>query len=134
MRQAVESQLNALRAAARNCGGSSYAPARPLRWNQKLYQTGTAHAFDMAQRGYFAHSTPEGRTPSQRSEAFGYDWALYGENIAAGQTSIAAALNSWLASPPHCRAIMTPDFRDAALSCVPGPDGLLWALELGQPR
>jgi len=88
----------------------------------------------MARRGYFSHNTPEGVSPARRSEASGYDWGLYGENIASGQTSIGAALDSWLASPTHCRALMNPEFRDGALACSAGREGLLWALELGRTR
>jgi len=134
LRQALEQEINGLRAAPRRCGTQELPAAPGLRWDQLLFATAVRHVGDMAHRGYFSHHTPEGVTPAQRGAAAGYDWGLYGENIASGQHSIDAALNSWLTSPAHCRALMNPDFRDGALACNLSANGILWALELGRRR
>src|SRR5689334_17352394 len=61
---------------------------RPLRTNRCLHRVGARHAHDMVNRRYFAHTTPNGRSPGRRARASGYvpraaAW-LVGENIAWG--------------------------------------------------
>ncbi|GLW93889.1 CAP domain-containing protein [Actinokineospora globicatena] len=83
--------VNARRAEA-GCG--------PLRWNDKLATAARKHSKDMADRGYFDHNSPDGRTPWDRIKAEGYTKAS-GENIAAGQASPEAVMTSWMNSPGH---------------------------------
>lgn len=54
----------------------------PLAFNAKLLQSSRAHSTDMATRGYFEHSSPEGTTPFTRMTSAGYSYAFAGENIA----------------------------------------------------
>ncbi|MFV9507917.1 MAG: CAP domain-containing protein, partial [Oscillochloridaceae bacterium umkhey_bin13] len=54
----------------------------PLTMNRLLNQAALGHSQDMAQRGYFSHFSPEGRDPSDRVDATGYQWQMVGENIA----------------------------------------------------
>lgn len=126
--------INAIRAEPRQCGAGHYPAAPKLAWNETLFQVAQQHAADMARRGYFSHDTPEGLTPGERTENAGYTWISQGENIAVGYTSVKDVLNSWLASPMHCRGIMNDEFRDVALACAEGKGNLLWTLELGLQR
>lgn len=43
-----------------------------LTFDSEIIQIARAHSQDMASRGYFAHETPEGFTPSDRAEQKGY--------------------------------------------------------------
>jgi len=43
-----------------------------LTFDSQIIQIARAHSHDMASRGYFAHETPEGFTPSDRAEQKGY--------------------------------------------------------------
>ena len=45
----------------------------PLQWSDALATVARSHSADMARRGYFAHDTPEGRTPQDRARAAGID-------------------------------------------------------------
>jgi uncharacterized protein YkwD len=53
-----------------------------------------------ASHGFFAHTNPEGQTPSQRWIANGGTGGV-GENIAAGYPTAAAAYAGWASSPGH---------------------------------
>lgn len=50
--------------------------------NAALNRSARGHAQDMLNRDYFAHNTPEGRTPFDRMRTAGYDYYRAGENLA----------------------------------------------------
>ena len=66
---------------------------------------------DMASRDYFDHTSPEGKGPSDRAVAAGYQGSFVGENIAAGQTDPSRVVQAWMESPGHCLNIMEPRYR-----------------------
>jgi uncharacterized protein YkwD len=73
----------------------------PLRRDTRLSRAARAHSADMVARGYFDHTTPEGRDPSDRARAAGYPGGA-GENIAANGTGSAFALfEQWRNSSGH---------------------------------
>lgn len=123
---------NQARATARACGPTNYAAAPALVWNDRLQQAATAHARDMASRGYFDHNSPEGGTLVDRLRVAGYDYRGAGENIALGQPSTARVMEDWLGSPGHCQNIMEARFREMALACVRNPTNRpVWVMVLG---
>lgn len=127
--------INALRASAQSCGSKgNFSAAAPLTWNALLFDAAAGHSTDMASRGFFSHISPEGQTMQDRANAAGYDWSVLAENIAAGQSSVASVLSSWMASPGHCANIMGAAYREVALSCVRSEAGTrYWTLSLGRP-
>lgn len=127
--------INALRASAQSCGSKgSFGAAGPLTWNAVLFDAAAGHSTDMASRNYFSHTSPEGLTLQNRVDAVGYEWSTLAENIAAGQTSVAAVLSAWMASPGHCVNIMGTAYREVALSCARSESGTrYWTLNLGRP-
>ena len=44
---------------------------RPYRWREDLARTARDHSRDMVRGGYFAHVSPDGRTPTDRATAHG---------------------------------------------------------------
>ena len=127
-------ELNAARAVGRNCG-SKYMPAAPaVTWNGYLAAAARAHATDMANRGYFAHSSPEGNNVRQRAEAAGYNgWTELGENLAAGYT-LASVTKGWLDSVGHCQTLMDPKLKEVGMSYVYQPGskfGTYWVQDFG---
>ncbi|MEO6061197.1 MAG: CAP domain-containing protein [Thermoflexales bacterium] len=77
-----------------------------------LRQAAYFHAQDMANRGYFSHSTPppDSIGPNQMARNAGYvlptfyDISLTGNNIesiAAGYPTASSVWNGWMASPSH---------------------------------
>jgi cysteine-rich secretory family protein len=68
---------------------------------------------DMAVRDYFAHTSLDGRSPTQRMADAGYPafrtWT--GEDLAAGYTSTADVLAGWIASPAHYAVLVNPEYH-----------------------
>ena len=131
-------RINARRAAGANCGARGTFPAAPaVRWNDALAAAAAAHAKDMAERNYFDHVSPDGGTPADRVSAQGYDWRTVGENIAAGQRSVAEAVDGWVASDDHCANLMNVAIRDIGLACASNEAsryGRYWVLDMAAPR
>jgi uncharacterized protein YkwD len=68
---------------------------------------------DMGSRNYFAHTSLDGRSPTQRMADAGYPafatWT--GEDLAAGYTSTSDVLNGWINSPAHYAVLVNPHYR-----------------------
>ena len=134
--QEILDRVNQARAAGRTCGSTSYAPVPALRWNGVLFNAAGAHSTDMAANNYFSHTSQDGRNPGQRITGAGYAWSAYGENIAAGQTSVQAVVDGWLASPGHCANIMKASYVDMATACVASSTSTYrtyWTMDLARP-
>jgi uncharacterized protein YkwD len=91
----------------------------------------------MAQARLFSHTGSDASDAGQRIDATGYSWRAYGENISAGQRSVAAVIDGWMKSPEHCANIMSPRFTQAGLACAPGSPSdefpTYWTLDLAAP-
>jgi len=137
-RAQVLALINQRRAAAANCGSSgSFPQAAPVAWNDALLQAAWGHSSDMARRNYFSHTSPEGGSLSMRIDAAGYDWSSIGENIAAGQPDAASVIAGWMASPGHCKNIMTAAYVEIGMACAYNAAsryGRYYTLDLARPR
>lgn len=72
-----------------------------LQWDARAAAAAQAHSEDMARRNYFAHVSPDGRSPVDRLRAQGVAFRAVAENIAYGQPTAQAVVQGWLASPGH---------------------------------
>lgn len=131
--------VNAHRAAGADCGSEGRFPsAAALSWNAALTLAALAHSDDMVAFNFFSHTGSGGSNAGQRATAAGYVWQSWGENIAAGQPSVAVVMAGWMASPGHCANIMRAGFRDIGLACVSGGAGntyrSYWTMVLGSAR
>jgi uncharacterized protein YkwD len=132
--QDVVQLVNAARASGGMCGSVPYPPSTPLVVNAKLEAAAQAHAQDMADRRFYGHRTPEGRSPSDRMQAQGYKSSITAENIAAGQQSAQEAVAGWLKSPGHCRNILMAKLRAIGVGVVVQPSsdrGSYWVQKFG---
>ncbi len=131
----MTAHVNTARAAGAVCGGVAFPPAGGLRWDTQLQNAATAHSEDMANNNFFAHqSATNGSTLRERIPAAGYKYSSAGENLGAGQTSVAQVVAEWVASPSHCAALMKANFVDMGVSCKSNPGtayGTYWTMELG---
>jgi uncharacterized protein YkwD len=134
--QEIIDRINQARAAGRTCGTTSYAPAAALSWNGYLFNSAAGHSTDMAANNYFSHTSQDGRDPGQRITGAGYAWSAYGENIAAGQTTVQAVVDGWLNSPGHCANIMNPNYSEVGAACVASTTSqypTYWTMDLARP-
>lgn len=123
--------VNANRAAGANCGSAgTFGSAAPLAMNDELRCAARNHSMDMAVRGYFSHTSPDGDGPGDRIEAAGYEYSWWGENIAWGYPSPDAVVNGWMNSPGHCANIMRPEFTEIGVGYY---SGNYWTQTFGRP-
>ena len=132
-------RINAVRAAGANCGANGVFPAVPaLTWNAALTTASSAHSADMAALNYFSHTSADGRTLGTRVTAAGYAWSQLGENIAAGYAGIDSVMNGWIDSDGHCANLMSANFAEVGLACVPGTStssyNTYWTMDLARSR
>ncbi len=132
-------RVNAARAAGASCGSAgSFAAAPPLAWNLIATQAALRHSDDMVARDFFDHRGSDGSSAGDRLSAAGYAWSRWGENIAAGQGSVAEVVAGWMASPGHCANLMQPSFKDLGVACVSGSASnryrSYWSMTLAAPR
>ena len=105
----------------------------PLKANARLTQAARVHARDMAEHGHQAHDGSDGSDPATRIKRTGYVYKEIGENIAAGQETVAEAMLSWIESPPHREAILG-NFTEMGGAVAKGKDGQnYWCVEFGRP-
>ncbi|HEV6968536.1 CAP domain-containing protein [Roseateles sp.] len=131
--------VNARRRAGASCGTHGNFPAAPdLAWNDAITQAAAAHSDDMVVHNYFDHTGSDGSSPGDRMTAAGYPWRGWGENIAAGQSSVAEVVDGWMKSDGHCANLMNAAFRDIGVACVAGNAGTTyrsyWTQDFGTPR
>lgn len=80
---------------------------RPLRLANDLMQSTAIRAKEITV--YFSHTRPDGRNCFTVVNYMGNG---LGENIAAGQNSPEAVMNSWMSSPGHRSNILNPEFTE----------------------
>ena len=85
-----------------------------LRTNPRLMRAAQMHAEQMARAGQPAHVLPRAAYPraEDRLAAAGYRWQSYGENLALGQPTAAAAVRDWMRSRGHRRNVVNPTFTE----------------------
>jgi hypothetical protein len=107
-----------------------------LTLNSQLGQAAQNHAADMAQQNYFSHTGQNGSSMGDRIKATGYSYAYAGENIAAGQQTPAAVLNSWMNSQGHRENILNPNFTEIGFGyshSTQSDYGHYWVQVFGKP-
>lgn len=88
--------------------------------NSALTSAANAKANDMFAKGYFVHTSPDGRTPWDFISAAGYDYVYAGENLAIGYASASELMSAWMNSATHRDNILSPKFRDIGIAVVSG--------------
>lgn len=98
--------VNAERAKA-GCG--------PVSLDARLSAAALGHSEDMARHNYFSHTSLDGTTFDERITMAGYSWRTAGENIAAGQSTPAQVMSSWMGSAGHRDNILSCEFTQMGL-------------------
>ncbi|HUP22796.1 MAG TPA: CAP domain-containing protein [Thermoanaerobaculia bacterium] len=85
----------------------------PLKRVTELDNSSEGHSSSMASRNFFAHCDLDtGKSPWVRMNEAGYFWNAAAENIAAGESSPAAVMSSWMNSPNHRANILSSNLRE----------------------
>jgi hypothetical protein len=88
--------------------------------NQVLDTAAQAKADDMLAKGYFAHNTPDGKTPWDFITAAGYSYLMAGENLAVNFNEAESVETAWMNSPDHKANILNKNFRDIGIGISQG--------------
>jgi uncharacterized protein YkwD len=103
---------------------------QPLVYSKALEAAGDAHVRDLYVRDFFDHVNPDGQGPPDRALEAGFCHQYVGENIAAGQRSVARVMEAWKESPPHDANMLEPDFVYVGIGHYTSPTGReYWAQE-----
>lgn len=110
-----------------------------LQSSTALERSAQSFAEEMVARGFFGHLSPSGETLRDRMHRSGYYDApsniachcalkfKLGENIARGQKTPLEVMTSWMESPAHRAAILSPDFQDIGIGIRAG----MWVQHFG---
>jgi uncharacterized protein YkwD len=94
----------------------------PLLYSSTLENAAQIHAFDMATRNFFSHSSPENCDMTSRVLGYaGYVGLTYGENIAAGHDTPEKTVAQWMASPGHKANILNKAYNEVGVGYVSNP-------------
>ncbi len=98
--------------------------------NSALADLAQAFSQDMAARGFFDHTDPDGLSPWDRAAKAGIT-DLGGENIARGQADAAAVMEAWMNSPGHKANILNCDFKTLGVGVHLASGGPWWTQDFG---
>jgi len=88
--------------------------------NEKLTDAAQMKANDMAEKHYFAHTSPSGITPWFWFEQAHYPFVFAGENLAVDFNESKNVEDAWLASPKHRENILDARFREVGIAIATG--------------
>jgi uncharacterized protein YkwD len=92
----------------------------PLVLNSTLIEAAQLKANDMASKGYFAHTSPEGITPWFWFEATGYRFSYAGENLAINFSDSEDVERAWMNSEGHRANILNGNFTEIGIATANG--------------
>lgn len=92
----------------------------PLREDARLDGAADDRVNDMADNGYWAHISPDGREPFAWMRPHGYEYRFAGENLATGFETTEVLVDAWMESKGHRENILSPLYRDCGVSIIEG--------------
>ncbi|MEU8403703.1 CAP domain-containing protein [Nonomuraea sp. NPDC048892] len=112
--------VNARRAKKKGC--------RALKHHPQLHRASRTHSADMAEHGYFSHTSSDGLDHIDRIKAAGYKrGSRWSENLGKGQRTPAMAVQSWMNYAGTKAAIMNCKFTVIGVGAVDDSDGkIVW--------
>lgn len=88
--------------------------------NEKLTAAAQAKANDMANKSYFAHTSPEGIDSWYWFKQAGYDFQHAGENLAVDFSDSADVERAWMNSPTHRDNILNGKYTEVGIATASG--------------
>lgn len=81
-----------------------------LKWHESVAQAAYKHSKDMHENDYFAHDSPASGNLSNRLDQEQVSFQSAGENIAAGYMDGPAAVEGWINSDTHRKALLSTEY------------------------
>ena len=92
----------------------------PLTENSQLDKAASLKAQDMIAQDYFAHQSPEGKSPWYWIKSANYDYQYAGENLAIGFLDSEEVYQAWDDSPSHKANLLNPKYQDIGIAVLKG--------------
>ncbi|WP_326657636.1 CAP domain-containing protein [Streptomyces sp. NBC_00385] len=102
----------------------------PVTASSSLASLAQSFSDDMAARGFFDHTDPDGQSPWDRAAKAGVS-GLGGENIARGQADAEAVMEAWMNSEGHRANILNCDYKTLGVGVHFGSGGPWWTQDFG---
>ncbi len=103
-----------------------------LKVSDALQRSATAHACDMAAKGYFSHTGPGGSTFTRRLKKAGYKFSAANENIAQTQSaSVDSPAGLWRNSSGHWANVLDPKVREVGVGVAVAGGKVYWVTNSG---
>ena len=91
-----------------------------LHLNPTLTTIAQLKANDMAEKSYFAHTSPEGKSPWYWFKQGNYQFTFAGENLAVDFSDSADVERAWMNSPTHRSNILNDKFTEIGVATAVG--------------
>ncbi len=88
--------------------------------NPVLDKVAQMKAEDMASKGYFAHTSPEGKSPWYWFDKVGYKYLYAGENLAVNFSDSREVARAWMNSPSHKENIVNAGYTEVGTGIASG--------------
>lgn len=88
--------------------------------NPLLEEAAQLKANDMAEKGYFAHNTPDGKKPWYFMGLAGYEYKHAGENLAVNFVDSEEVHRAWMNSRGHFLNIVNPKYTEIGIASSTG--------------
>jgi uncharacterized protein YkwD len=98
----------------------SSADVAQLKVNDLLQKAAEKKAQDMIDNDYFAHVSPQGKTPWDFIDKAGYNYLYAGENLAINYTDAEQQQQAWMDSPLHRKNILNPQYQEIGVAVKNG--------------
>lgn len=95
----------------------------PLVYSPVLSESAKEKAQDMFADNYWAHNSPQGKTPWTFFDAVGYKYSTAGENLAKDFYNTDSLVFAWMNSPTHKANIVNSKYKEIGIAVVNGTLG-----------
>ena len=95
----------------------------PLVYSSVLSESAREKAEDMFANNYWAHNSPQGKTPWTFFDAVGYKYSTAGENLAKDFYNTDSLVLAWMNSPTHKENIINTKYKEIGIAVVNGTLG-----------
>lgn len=104
---------------------------KPLVIDQNVQKSAQLKATDFVERNYYAHEVPGTTNPYtvEMATLLNASCTYVSENINADSLSSQSAVTTWMASPPHKKAILDPKFTSTGFGVSQDTDGDYYTVE-----
>lgn len=92
----------------------------PLHFNSVLSESAANKGRDMFANNYWAHNSPNGKTPWDFFKGVGYKYSIAGENLAKDFYDSESVVNAWMKSPTHKANIVNNKYEEIGIGVVEG--------------